>query len=662
MTARDSLFRPAKPLFLFRIAWHEMNKKDKPRHLAILFLFCLLLLPGQATAASKVLDARRPGQGPVSLTEYFAILEDPGQALTLADVQNPDVAGRFVTRQPPVEALNYRTTGSAYWLRLTVRNASAQPVKQMMEIGYPLLSYIELYRPSADGSYQSVTTGAAEPFSTRPYPNRFFVFPMILPAHSEQVVYLRIRSTIVMQIPAKLWEPGAFDAWELNDYVTQAWFFGMLTALILFNFLLFIALRDAVYLSYVVYAICMALTISTGNGWGKEFIWPDTTWWSDIAVSVLGAFTQAALLVFMRRMLGTRELVPRLDRLIRVFIVIHLLFPVGFAVSILTFTAPSAIFDVATLMLILFVGIYCALVKKQRMAKYFVMAFSLWILGNIVVGLRGYGLLPSNAFTMNGWQIGSVSEMLLLAFALAYRFNLIRRKAIEDVEMVNASLEQRLQAREAELTASHERLREIEQRQTLSEERSRLMQDMHDGLGSSLTSALRIVERGQLDEAEVAQVLKGCIDDMKLAIDSMEPVDADLLLLLATLRFRLEPRLESTGIKLRWEVSNIPPLDWLNPKYSLHILRVLQEAFTNIIKHTQVTEIRVATKIEGDHVVVSIVDNGQGFNVESAMNNGGKGLSNQMRRAESIGAEINLESDDTGTRFTLKLPIKRLQL
>ena len=662
MTARDSLFRPAKPLFLFRIAWHEMNKKDKPRHLAILFLFCLLLLPGQATAASKVLDARRPGQGPVSLTEYFAILEDPGQALTLADVQNPDVAVRFVTRQPPVEALNYRTTGSAYWLRLTVRNASAQPVKQMMEIGYPLLSYIELYRPSADGAYQSVATGAARPFSTRPYPNRFFVFPMILPAHSEQVVYLRIRSTIVMQIPVKLWEPGAFDAWELNDYVTQAWFFGMLTALILFNFLLFIALRDVVYLSYVVYAICMALTISTGNGWGKEFIWPDTTWWSDIAVSVLGAFTQAALLVFMRRMLGTRELVPRLDRLIRVFIVIHLLFPVGFAISILTFTAPSAIFDVATLMLILFVGIYCALVKKQRMAKYFVMAFSLWILGNIVVGLRGYGLLPSNAFTMNGWQIGSVSEMLLLAFALAYRFNLIRRKAIEDVEKVNASLEQRLQAREAELTASHERLREIEQRQTLSEERSRLMQDMHDGLGSSLTSALRIVERGQLDEAEVAQVLKGCIDDMKLAIDSMEPVDADLLLLLATLRFRLEPRLESTGIKLRWEVSNIPPLDWLNPKYSLHILRVLQEAFTNIIKHTQVTEIRVATKIEGDHVVVSIVDNGQGFNVESALNNGGKGLSNQMRRAESIGAEINLESDDTGTRFTLKLPIKRLQL
>jgi signal transduction histidine kinase len=184
------------------------------------------------------------------------------------------------------------------------------------------------------------------------------------------------------------------------------------------------------------------------------------------------------------------------------------------------------------------------------------------------------------------------------------------------------------------------------------------MQDMHDGLGSSLISALRVVERGHLDEAHIAQVLKGCIDDLKLAIDSMEPVEADLLLLLATLRFRLGPRLESTGIKLRWEVENVPALDWLDPRNALHILRILQEAFTNIIKHTRATEIRVATRVENDHVMVTIADNGQGFSVESKLKNGGKGLSNQLRRAESIGAEISWESTDAGTRMTLRLPIR----
>jgi signal transduction histidine kinase len=210
-----------------------------------------------------------------------------------------------------------------------------------------------------------------------------------------------------------------------------------------------------------------------------------------------------------------------------------------------------------------------------------------------------------------------------------------------------------------ELADSHKRLREIEHRQMLAQERQRLMQDMHDGLGSSLTSALRVVEHGQIGEVEVAEVLKGCIDDLKLAIDSMEPVDADLLLLLATLRFRLGPRLESTDIVLRWEVQDVPALDWLEPKNALHILRILQEAFTNIIKHTHATEIRVATRAEGDHVVVSITDNGEGFSVADALKKGGKGLSNQQRRAQAIGAEVSWESGKTGTCFTLRLPIKR---
>ncbi len=643
--------------FLFLIAWLKMNQPDKPTHLAILFLFCLLLLPSQGTAADKVLDARRQGQGAVSLTEYFAILEDPSQTLSLADVQKPGVADRFVTGWPPAEALNYRSTRSAYWLRLTVRNASGQPVKQMLEIGYPLLSNIELYQPAADGGYQSVATGAAEPFSTRPYPNRFFVFPLVLPAHSEQVVYLRIRSTILMQIPAKLWEPWAFDSYELDDYATQAWFFGMLSALILFNFLLFIALRDVTYLLYIFFTISMALTIAAGNGWGKEFIWPNTTWWSDIAVSVLGAFTQAALLAFMRQLLGTRELVPRLDRLILVFIGIHLLFLVGFAVSILTFTTPSALFVVATMMLILLVGVYCTLVKKQRMATFFVIAYSLWMLGNVVVGLRGNGLLASNAFTMNAWQIGSVSEMLLLAFTLAYRFNVIRRKAAEDVQEANVRLEQRLKAREEELTESHRRLREVEQRELLSQERSRLMQDMHDGLGSSLVTSMRMAENGELGKSEIVQLFRSCIDDLKLAIDSIEPVEADLLLLLATLRFRLESRLEAAGIKLFWEVQDIPALDWLNQRNSLHILRILQEAFTNIIKHTTASEVRVRTATAHGGVLVTISDNGPGFDIDQAKLNGGKGMGNQMGRAKAIGGRASWVSSDKGTQFLLLLPL-----
>ena len=210
-----------------------------------------------------------------------------------------------------------------------------------------------------------------------------------------------------------------------------------------------------------------------------------------------------------------------------------------------------------------------------------------------------------------------------------------------------------------DLADSHAKLREIEHKQTLDNERQRLMQDMHDGLGSSLISALRVVERGNMNDAELALVLKGCIDDLKLSIDSMEPVDKNLLLLLATLRFRLGPRLESAGIKLHWQIGNVPALDWLDPRSALHILRILQEAIANIIKHTAATEVQVATSIEDDYVAVKITDNGQGFDVLGTINSMGKGLSGQRDRAAAIDGQIHWESNSSGTCMCLKLPVQK---
>ncbi|MGZ8256316.1 MAG: sensor histidine kinase [Gallionella sp.] len=210
-----------------------------------------------------------------------------------------------------------------------------------------------------------------------------------------------------------------------------------------------------------------------------------------------------------------------------------------------------------------------------------------------------------------------------------------------------------------ELAQSHQKLRAIEHQQTIADERQRMVQDMHDGLGSSLVSALRVVEQGKLDAVEVAHVLQGCIDDLKLAIDSMEAVDADLLLLLATLRFRLEPRLKSSGIELLWQVQPVPALNWLDQRNALHILRILQEAFTNIIKHSQASEISVATYANAQQVRVVVTDNGAGFNLIEAQQKTGNGLRNQQRRAEAIGATVSWDSGDSGTAFSLRLPVMR---
>lgn len=270
-------------------------------------------------------------------------------------------------------------------------------------------------------------------------------------------------------------------------------------------------------------------------------------------------------------------------------------------------------------------------------------------------------LVQNNFISPENWYLGPYTNAITFS---VFGYVMYRRYtgAIAEVEQVNASLAERLRAREAELEASHRSLREIAQQQMLSDERQRMMQDMHDGLGSTLISAIRSVEVGGMSDERVKQTLKDCMDDLKLAIDSMEPVEADLLLLLATLRFRLEPRLEGTGITLLWEVQELPTLDWLDPSSALHILRTLQEAFANVLKHAQASEIRVTTGAGGGWVHVSIADNGKGFSVEQALDNGGKGgkgLANQRRRAQAVGGDVEYESSPAGTRLTLRLPENR---
>ncbi|WP_050478314.1 sensor histidine kinase [Herbaspirillum rhizosphaerae] len=276
----------------------------------------------------------------------------------------------------------------------------------------------------------------------------------------------------------------------------------------------------------------------------------------------------------------------------------------------------------------------------------------------VLLGMSDW-LLHNDVVNPEGWFLGAYTNAVTFAMfgGLMYRRYL---NAIAEVEQINASLAQRLQAREAELEKSHRLLREAAQRQTISEERQRLMQDMHDGLGSSLISAIRSVEHGGVSDARVSQILKDCLDDLKLTIDSMEPVEADLLLLLATLRFRLEPRFEGSNITLVWDVQELPTLSWLEPSSALHILRIVQESIANILRHTRADRIRVSTAHDRAGVSVVIEDNGQGFDIAKALDSAaGRGLHNQQRRARAVDGTVAWDSDAGGTRFTLWLPLAR---
>ncbi|RXN88223.1 histidine kinase [Achromobacter aloeverae] len=256
-------------------------------------------------------------------------------------------------------------------------------------------------------------------------------------------------------------------------------------------------------------------------------------------------------------------------------------------------------------------------------------------------------------------NLGLLTLFLILAFT---RYT----HALESAVRARSVLDERLAAQARELIQAHERVRNAEREQTLLNERQRLMSDMHDGVGSSLMSALRLVEMGK-EPVNIAQVLKECIDDLKIAIDSLESADADLLALLGALRFRLGPRLTGAGIALRWRMSDLPPLPWLDAQSALHVLRILQEVLTNIVKHGAASEITVTTAVAqppagmvGEGVQVCVQDNGRPFTPSTeARLPGRRGLANVRNRVSTLGAHCAWQPLQEGTSFTLWLPLVR---
>lgn len=438
----------------------------------ILFLTLLgIQLSTVHVFAANVLEISPFNSTSISLTEYFAILEDSSATLTLTDIQTPDVANRF-NETVKAEALNYGITRSAYWFRLTLQNNSDVAIEQMLELSDARLSSVQFYQPTKDNTYQSIVTGMKMPFSTRAYKNRYFVFPILVPPHSQQTYYLRIQSIYSLIIPAKLWTPSSFHRHERDDYLVQAWYFGIVSAMILFNFLLFIILRDMMYFLYITFATCFAFYMAALNGLGREFLWTDTYFNPDISSSELFYLAIVALLVFIRRMLNTQKIIPKVDVIIQLFIGIYLLqfviCPIDYRIVI---NPPINFLHLTLALLLLSVAVLCSL-KRQRSAYFFLSSFFMFFLGGLLMSFRTLGILPTNDWTVNGFQFGSAIEMLLLAFALADRFNMIRKEKektqadllqtkqqlVENLQAVEHILETRVAERTAELQIANRKL------------------------------------------------------------------------------------------------------------------------------------------------------------------------------------------------------------
>ena len=251
--------------------------------------------------------------------------------------------------------------------------------------------------------------------------------------------------------------------------------------------------------------------------------------------------------------------------------------------------------------------------------------------------------------------------------------------ALEQTRRMSASLATQVEAQRDQLTRSFEQLRDAERSQAQAHERERLMRDLHDGLGLHLLSALMQARAPAVDGRLLASTLQDCLDDLRVAVDSLAGDERDPVTVLGSLRFRMAPRLEAAGVRLDWAVDDdVPELDWLDAEKALHLLRIVQEALTNAMRHSGASVVTLSVRnvqqagstdapeaariAAAPGIEVCIADNGRGFGDAPEKDSAGpllqgRGQRNMRARAVKLGAQLQVSSDASGSRVRLWLPV-----
>ena len=336
------------------------------------------------------------------------------------------------------DTINLSFTTAALWTKLNLHNDTAFTQDMLMVIAQPLLLDIELYEQQADGSWQKKSSGLDKANTGNSLRHRYPNFSISLqPWQSKTVVYRITASNLVF--PLSIWKK---DAFAKNDHVDQyitGFYYGMLAAVGIYNFLMFFIVREKSHLYYVFYLACFISAMACIEG---------------VIMENHGAWVTRHALLYSSHFLDIPKLYPRLYQWIKRTAAICLVtIPIPFFIGVHGFDIFHTILASIVCTLVLAVGTYL-LFKGNLLARYFMISWSMLLVGALIYVLTILGFLPHNHLTGNAIQIGSVLEAILQSLGLAAKIAQLKKEslaaheeALQIQKKSNAQLEDKVRER-----------------------------------------------------------------------------------------------------------------------------------------------------------------------------------------------------------------------
>ena len=603
------------------------------------------------------------------LSPAFTYRLDDGGALSVREVLSRHEAWRFRPLRQGATTPSFGYQSSTLWLKAELDVTAHAQDHWLMQVANPQLDRIEVFVLEPGGRLSRSVGGDELPFSERIVPHRHLVFPLVFNGTGPRTLVLRVQSSSSLQIPVTLLQPQALLSQDHRLYSLLSLYFGLLAGLFAYNLLLYVAVRDRVYLYYIAFVAAMGVAQLTTSGFGAQFLWPQRPGWNNLALHLGYAACGLAAILFGRRFLHCAEELQGLDRVLRALLVFWSIYIVLRPWMEYKLAAHVLIAMVVSTILPLLLAGWDRLLARRRGALYFLLAWALLMVCGVAESLISLGWLPANTLLTHPVMLGSAVEMLLLSFALADRI-----KADREAKELALSMGLREQVKKQEA-----------ERQSI--EKSRFLAAVSHDLRQPLFAMGLVTESLHAREPRLDPTVmqmksaigwaNGLLDSIitmaRLETGSLRANMSDFSIqpLLDRVELAFEPQATAKG--LRWVVTPSVACVHSDP---LLLERMVSNLVSNAVRFTQSGGVVVSCRPSGSCLLLQVWDTGAGIDPahhetifteyfrgepETESDNGvGLGLFIVKNCATMLSVGLSLRSvPGRGSCFSLRIPLAR---
>ncbi|MCE9598209.1 MAG: hypothetical protein K8S54_09605 [Spirochaetia bacterium] len=372
----------------------------------------------------------------VNFGDYVEYLDEGEKPLGLEEVIHSTS-----WREPADKSLGFTPRNNGVWFRVRLNDKSSMP-DWVLEFSYPLLDRIDIYQPDSNGAMRRSSAGRLLPFKAREIQDRTINVSLTPPRESEYS-YIRVETESSFQVDARIYKRKTLLDRYRTDVLLYGFYFGILFIMALYNFALFVSIRDWNYFLYSGYVGIFLIYQAWHLGYAFQYLIPalpllyKKAYYGLLGLSVLSAITFSTKflnLYSVHRALyyAIVVLTAGVTGVALIGVFIHY----TFATKVLP---PMA----GVLFLLTLVSSVLCIRRGYKPATYYLLAWGAFLTLAILFVLGVRGIIPFEGPVKHGMQVGSVLEVLMLSFALGYRYSLLQKQK-EDAQREIAESKTRL--------------------------------------------------------------------------------------------------------------------------------------------------------------------------------------------------------------------------